>query len=86
MREVVFSVHRIHQGALLAHADALKLSVSAASHEELHHEARDVLIRHFGAVHSTYRLRFDWPTRPINTALSAGKALPRPAAQAEAPA
>jgi hypothetical protein len=57
MREIVFRVTAERPGHLEATAPQPRLTVSAASREEWHHEARDVLIRTLGAAHVTYRIR-----------------------------
>ena len=57
MREIVFRVTAERPGHLEATAPQPRLTVSAASREEWHHEARDVLIRALGPAHITYRIR-----------------------------
>jgi hypothetical protein len=57
MREIVFRVTAERPGHLEATAPQPRLTVSAASREEWHHEARDVLIRALGPAHATYRIR-----------------------------
>lgn len=57
MREVVFRVLVERPGHVTAQSDDPSVRIEAPSLEELHHEAREVLIRHFGAAHSAYRVR-----------------------------
>lgn len=57
MREVVFQVLTERPGHLEARANTPHLPIQAASLEELHHEARDALITHFGPCHAVYRVR-----------------------------
>ena len=86
MREIIFSVLRNPAGDLQARAEALQLSITAASQEELHHEARDALIAHLGPAHCTYRLRFLWPARRLNRAADADRAVPGRAVLGAVPA
>ena len=74
MREVVFHVEPEANGAWRGVADRQPLRIKANSFEDLQHEARDALIRHFGASHSTYRVRLKRPvTRPqLSTGCAAG--------------
>ena len=61
MREIVFHLRqqlcRGASGPLIAQAAGYPLRISAASLEELQHEARDAVMAHFGATHATYRVR-----------------------------
>ncbi|MFM7675902.1 MAG: hypothetical protein ACKO5F_10030 [Synechococcus sp.] len=57
MREIVFHVLREQHGQLEASALGGTLTITAATLEELHHEARDALIALHGAAHATYRAR-----------------------------
>jgi hypothetical protein len=57
MREVVFQLRVEQPGQLIAEADALAMRISAPNLEELHHEAREALIKRFGPAHATYQLR-----------------------------
>lgn len=57
MREVVFRVLVERPGHLTAQADDPSVRIEAPSLEELHHEAREALIKHFGVAHSAYRVR-----------------------------
>ena len=57
MREIVFRVTAERPGHLEATAERPRLTVSAGSQEEWHHEARDTLIRELGPTHITYRIR-----------------------------
>jgi hypothetical protein len=57
MREGVFRVVSERPGLLEARADSLDLCITAASLEELQHEAREALIEHFGLAHCAYRVR-----------------------------
>ncbi|MEB3270127.1 MAG: hypothetical protein VKJ44_00535 [Synechococcus sp.] len=57
MREIVFHVVSEHPGRLEAQAHGFPLRITAASHEELQHEAREALIAHLGPTHGTYRVR-----------------------------
>jgi len=72
MREIVFKVTDERPGRLVATAPEQGLVVEAASLEELHHEARDVLIRQVGSAHATYRIRI----RPAGLAWSARSSSP----------
>ena len=57
MREVVFRVLVERPGHLTAQADDPSVRIEAPSLEELHHEAREALIRHFGPAHTAFRVR-----------------------------
>lgn len=57
MREIVFLVTAEQPGRIEATAPDRGLVVEAPSLEELHHEARDALIRQVGPSHGTYRIR-----------------------------
>ena len=57
MREIVFLVTAEQPGRIEATAPDRGLVVEAPSLEELHHEARDALIRQIGPSHATYRIR-----------------------------
>ena len=57
MREIVFLVTAEQPGRIEATAPDLGLQVEAPTLEELHHEARDALIRKVGPSHATYRIR-----------------------------
>ena len=57
MREIVFRVLSDRPGQIEATAEDHPITITAASLEDLHHEAREALIRHLGASHSTYRVR-----------------------------
>jgi hypothetical protein len=57
MREVVFRVLLEQPGLLTAQADDPSVRIEAASLEELHHEAREALIQHYGPAHSAFRVR-----------------------------
>ena len=57
MREVVFRFVVERPGHLEARSDIPALQISAPSLEELHHEAREALIEHFGPAHCAYRVR-----------------------------
>lgn len=78
MREIVFRVLHEQPGLLHARADDPPMAITAASREELHHEAREALIQQFGAAHAAWRVRLRpivrldahnarirWPRRPI---------------------
>ena len=57
MREIEFQVvDRTH--GLVAQSLTQNLRIAAPSLEELHHEARDALIRHLGPAHATYRVKW----------------------------
>ncbi|MFM9104411.1 MAG: hypothetical protein ACKOPS_25110 [Cyanobium sp.] len=75
MQEVVFRVLAERPGQLEARAEVLPLSISAASLEELQHEAREALIDHFGPAHCAYRVRIRRYPQPV-------AALPLPASSA----
>jgi hypothetical protein len=57
MREVVFRFVVERPGHLEARSDIPVLQISAPSLEELHHEAQEALIEHFGPAHCAYRVR-----------------------------
>jgi len=57
MREIVFLVTAEQPGRIEATAPDRGLMVEAPTLEELHHEARDALIRQVGPSHATYRIR-----------------------------
>jgi hypothetical protein len=57
MREIVFRLVSERPALLEAQAETLPLCVSAPTLEELHHEAREALIEHFGPAHCAYRVR-----------------------------
>ena len=57
MREVVFRLEAERPGHLEAQAESLPIRITAPTLEELQHEAREALIAHLGAAHSTYRVR-----------------------------
>lgn len=57
MREIVFLVTAEQPGRIEATAPERGIVVEAPSLEELHHEARDALIRQIGPSHATYRIR-----------------------------
>ncbi|MEY4352213.1 MAG: hypothetical protein RLZZ609_454 [Cyanobacteriota bacterium] len=78
MREIVFHVRVERPGHLEAQAENLPIRISAASLEELQHEARDALIERLGPAHSTYRVRV---RRHPSPPLSAIRPVRRPAAR-----
>ena len=57
MREVVFRVLAERPGHLEAQAESLPIRITAATLEELQHEAREALINHLGQAHCTFRVR-----------------------------
>ncbi|MFQ6537887.1 MULTISPECIES: hypothetical protein [Aphanothece] len=57
MREIVFRVISERPGHLEARAEDHPITITAASLEELHHEAREALIEHLGPIHVAYRTR-----------------------------
>ena len=57
MKEVVFRVLNDQQGELEARAEQQPITIRASNLEELQHEAREALMRHFGASHVVYRVR-----------------------------
>lgn len=57
MREIVFRVTAEQPGRIRAIVQDRGLVVEAPSLEELHHEAREALIRQVGPAHGTYRIR-----------------------------
>jgi hypothetical protein len=57
MREIVFRVLSDRPGQIEATAEDRPITITAASLEDLHHEAREALIQHLGAAHSTFRVR-----------------------------
>ncbi|MCS5693402.1 hypothetical protein NZK33_15640 [Cyanobium sp. FGCU-6] len=75
MREIVFRVLAERPGHLEAQAVGaafsagvtLPIRITAATLEELQHEAREALIEHLGPAHCTYRVRV---RRDLGTAVS----------------
>ena len=65
MREIEFEVLRDGGTGLVARNLDRRLQISAPSLEELHHKARDVLIRQLGSAHGTYRVKWRriWPNQ-----------------------
>ena len=63
MKEVVFRVLNDQQGELEARAEQQPITIRASNLEELQHEAREALMRHFGASHVVYRVRLRRPVR-----------------------
>jgi hypothetical protein len=57
MREVVFHVLTERPGHLEAQAETLPIRITAATLEELQHEAREALIEQMGPAHCTVRVR-----------------------------
>jgi hypothetical protein len=57
MREIEFTVVNRTDG-LVAQSLTQDLLIAAPTMEELHHEARDALIRHLGPAHATYRVKW----------------------------
>lgn len=57
MREIAFQVLTNQPGRLEAWAAEQGLCIAANSLEDLHHEARQALIAHFGPTHGTVRIR-----------------------------
>jgi hypothetical protein len=57
MREIVFRVLAERPAHLEAQAETLPIRITAATLEELQHEAREALIEHLGPAHCTYRVR-----------------------------
>lgn len=70
MREIVFLVTAEQPGRIEATAPDRALVVEAPTLEELHHEARDALIRQVGPSHATYRIRIRRPDH--NPVLASG--------------
>ena len=58
MREILFRILNDTAGCVEASSEDDQLRITAASLEELRHEAREVLIDRLGPTHHTYRLRF----------------------------
>jgi len=77
MREVVFRVLAERPGHLEAQAESLPIRITAATLEELQHEAREALIEHLGPAHCTVRVRV---RREPRTAVSSIRPVGRPAA------
>ena len=85
MREVVFRVLAERPGHLEAQAVGaafsavvtLPIHITALTHEELQHEAREALIEHLGPAHCAYRVRM---RRDPGAALSRIQPVGRPAA------
>jgi hypothetical protein len=63
MREIIFRVTSERRGHLEATASQPPLTVSAATREEWHHEAREALIDELGPTHVTYRIRLHGGSR-----------------------
>jgi len=53
----VFRVLAERPGHLEAQADTMPIHITAPTLEELQHEAREALIKHFGPAHCAYRVR-----------------------------
>jgi len=64
MREIVFLVTAEQPGGIEATASERGLVITAPTLEELHHEARDALIRQVGPSHGTYRIRIQRAGHP----------------------
>jgi hypothetical protein len=80
MREILFHLQEHSGGLLSASADRPPLTIEAATLEELHHEAREALIAHFGPSHVAYRVRIRRSTprlHPLHR--HSGSCLARPA-------
>jgi hypothetical protein len=76
MREIVFRVVQEPGGILRARSLQPQLQIRAASLEDLHHEAREALIGHYGSAHSTVRVRLQRPVRhPVSLGPWAGLAV-----------
>jgi hypothetical protein len=71
MREIVFHVQPRSALGLEAVEPERQLKIAAPSLEELHEEARDALIQHFGAAHLSYRVRLRHlqPRKPLPRSL-----------------
>jgi hypothetical protein len=65
MREIVFRVLSDRPGQIEATAENRPITITAASLEELHHEAREALIDHLGPAHSTFRVRIHRPAPAV---------------------
>lgn len=59
MREITFRIFDERPGHLEARAENIPFTIAAPTLEELHHEAREALIRHLGPVHVAFRTRID---------------------------
>ncbi len=57
MREVVFRILVERTGHLEAQAHNLPIQITAPTHEDLQHEAREALITHVGPAHCGYPIR-----------------------------
>ena len=77
MREVVFRVLAERPGHLEAQAESLPIRITAATLEELQHEAREALINHLGQAHCTFRVKV---RRDPGTAVSSIRPVGRHAA------
>ncbi len=75
MREITFRVEHEHGMPLRARSIQPELQISAASLEELHHEAREALIQHYGAAHGAYRVRLQ---RSIRHTAATSRVTPSP--------
>ena len=71
MREVVFRILVERPGHLTAQADDPSVRIEAPSLEELQHEAREALIHHLGAAHSSVRVRIRRETPRSSSVLRA---------------
>ena len=63
MQDVVFELISDQPGRLVAAARDQDLHICATNLEELQHEAREVLMGHFGPSHVAYRVRLRRPVR-----------------------
>jgi hypothetical protein len=77
MREIVFRVLAERPAHLEAQAESLPIRITAATLEELQHEAREALIDHLGPAHGTVRARV---RRGPGAAVSSIRPVGRPAA------
>jgi hypothetical protein len=78
MREITFRVEQEHGKPLRARSIHPELQISTASLEELHPEAREALIQHYGVAHGAYRVRLQ---RSIRHIAATSRVIPSPRRQ-----
>jgi hypothetical protein len=65
MREILFSVSTRPDGSLIGENAAMRIAISGLDRDDLHHEAREALIRAVGPAHVSYRVRLAIPQRSV---------------------
>ncbi|MFM7311664.1 MAG: hypothetical protein ACKO0M_00580 [Cyanobium sp.] len=80
MREILFRVREQRPGHLVACSEDGALLVSAATREELHHEAREAVIGQLGEAHVAFRIRLSQQPRSLRPLVFRGASGRRAAA------